>query len=60
MNTQSFDVQTVSAFGENRAVGNLAPAFEMTLTSAAENSGRFVMGGQLEVLISWTAREGAS
>ena len=56
--TQSFDVQTVSAFGENRAVGNLASAFGMTLSSPAENSGRFVMGGELEVLISWTAREG--
>jgi len=50
----AFDVQTVSAFGQNTGVGNLATGFSMNLSSPTGE--KFIMGGQLEVGIEWSAR----
>ena len=45
--------KTVSAFGQNNGVGNLANGFSLNLSTPGE---RFIMGGQLEVAIEWSAR----
>merc|ERR1711976_403258 len=56
VSSQPFDVQTISAFGQNAGVGNLAGGFSMELSSPTEDGSRFIMGGQLEVAVNWGAR----
>ena len=53
---QSFDVEQVSAFGQNHGFGNLANAFALSLSSASEDRNRFIMGSLMEVAVSWNAR----
>jgi len=55
VSSESFDVQTVTAFGENAGIGNLVGGFSMSLSSPTSDGERFIMGGQLEVGISWSA-----
>ena len=56
LSPESFEVQSVTAFGENRGTGNLAGSFAMNLMAVAGESQRFIMGSEMEVSIGWNAR----
>ena len=56
LSPEAFEVQSVTAFGENRGTGNLAGSFAMNLMSVAEESQRFIMGSEMKVSIGWNAR----
>ena len=56
LDAYDFDVQTVSSFGTNQGIGNLAGSFEMALFSVNENRDRFIMGSALNVAVTWNAR----
>ena len=46
-------VQTVTAFGQKNNLGNLAQSFSLQ-TNGHANSGRFIMGSQIETSITWS------
>jgi hypothetical protein len=56
LSPEAFEVQSVTAFGENQGSGNLAGSFSMNLMSVAEESQRFIMGSEMKVSIGWNAR----
>ena len=46
-------VQSVTAFGQKNNLGNLAQSFSLQ-TDGQANSGRFIMGSQIETSITWS------
>ena len=56
LHAYEFDVQTVSSFGTNQGIGNLAGSFEIALYSINDNRDRFIMGSALNVAVTWNAR----
>ena len=53
--SESVSVSTVTAFGTKFEMGNLAQSFEL-VTSGQSNSGRFIMGSEMEVSVNWSLR----